>query len=182
MAKENRVQFTTTILQFGQQGEKTGWTYITVPAKIAQQLKASNKKSFRVKGKLDAHAINAVALLPMGDGNFIMPLNAGMRKSIGKRKGALIKVQLTADDKPLVISPELMECLADEPKALAAFSKMPKSFQHYYSKWIESAKTAPTKAKRIAMAVSSLEKGMNFSEMLRAAKKDKDDLFGQGTF
>lgn len=176
------VQFTTTILQFAQQGEKTGWTYITVPAKIAQELKAGNKKSFRVKGKLDTHAIKATALLPMGEGNFIMPLNAAIRKAIGKRKGALIKVQLTADDKPLVICPELLDCLADEPKALGAFNKMPKSFQNYYSKWIESAKTAATKTKRIAMAVSSLEKGMNFSEMLRAAKKDKDDLFGEGQF
>lgn len=176
------VQFTTTILQFAQQGEKTGWTYITIPAKIAQQLKPGNKKSFRVKGKLDGYAIKAISLLPMGKGDFIMALNAAIRKGIGKRKGALLKVQLVADDKPLVICQELLDCLADEPRALAAFNKMPKSFQNYYSKWIETAKTEPTKARRIAMAVSSLAKGMNFSEMLRSAKKDKDDLFGQASF
>src|SRR5947208_3349524 len=74
------VEYTMVILKFDEQGEKTGWTYIEVPADIAQQLKPGNKKSFRVKGKLDNYAIKKVALLPMGEGNFIMPFNAGMRK------------------------------------------------------------------------------------------------------
>jgi Domain of unknown function (DUF1905)/Bacteriocin-protection, YdeI or OmpD-Associated len=172
------VQFTSTILQFEKQGEKTGWTYITIPATIAQQLKPGNKKSFRVKGKLDSYSVKGIALLPMGEGDFIMALNAAVRKAIGKRRGAQLRVQLETDNKPLVICPELMECLADEPKAFAAFNKMPKSFQNYYSKWIETAKTEQTKTKRIAMAVSSLSKGMNFGEMLRAQKKDKEDLLG----
>jgi hypothetical protein len=86
------IQFTTTILKMGQQGEKSGWTYINVPQDLALQLKPGNKKSFRVKGKLDAHAIKAVAILPMGDGNFILPLNAAMRKAIGKKQGAMLQV------------------------------------------------------------------------------------------
>ncbi|HYJ64643.1 MAG TPA: DUF1905 domain-containing protein [Parafilimonas sp.] len=85
------VKFTTTILKFNEQGEKTGWTYIEIPADIAQQIKPNNKKSFRVKGKLDNYAIKSIALLPMGNGNFIMPLNAAMRKATGKRKGAMLK-------------------------------------------------------------------------------------------
>lgn len=80
------VNFVTSILKFDQQGEKSGWTYITIPAKIAEQLQPGNKKSFRVKGKLDDHAINGVALLPMGGGDFIMALNADLRKAIGKKK------------------------------------------------------------------------------------------------
>ncbi|MEJ0102257.1 MAG: YdeI/OmpD-associated family protein [Bacteroidota bacterium] len=30
---------------------------------------------------------------------------------------------------------------------------------HYYSKWVESAKTEPTKTKRIAMVVDAMYKG-----------------------
>lgn len=58
------VQFTAVIQQFAEQGEKTGWSYVTIPADIAQKLKPGNKKSFRVKGKLDAHPIAQQALLP----------------------------------------------------------------------------------------------------------------------
>ena len=83
------VSYSTSIKQFGQQGEKTGWTYIDVPADIAEKLKPGYRKSFRVKGKLDDHAISQSALLPMGDGGYILPLNAAIRKAIHKKKGAM---------------------------------------------------------------------------------------------
>ena len=165
-------------MQFGEQGEKTGWTYIEIPDDIAEKLKPGNKKSFRVKGRLDDYAIKKIALLPMGGGTFIMPLNATTRKKIGKRKGAMLRVELEEDSAPLKISKELLDCLKDEPKAFARFNEMPKSHQHYYSKWIVSAKTEPTKAKRIAMTVNAMYKGMDYGEMLRAARKDNDELKG----
>ncbi len=167
------IQFTTTILRFKEQGEKTGWTYIEIPEKYAQQLKPGNKKSFRVKGKLDSYAIKGVALMPMGEGDFIMALNATMRKGIGKQKGDKLRVQLEADDKLPPLSKDLLECLADEPVATEHFNSLPYSHRLYFSRWIESAKTAPTKAKRIAMAVTALSRKWGFSEMLRAAKADK---------
>ena len=161
------IKFITAILKFDKQGEKTGWTYIEVPASLAEQLLPGSKKSFRVKGKLDGYTIQQVALLPMGEGNFILPLNAAMRKFIGKRKGAQLEVILQLDNSVYELNKELMECLADEPAALDFFNSKPLSFQHYYSKWIESAKTDGTKAKRIALAVTSLARKIEFGEMLR---------------
>jgi hypothetical protein len=168
------IQFSATILQFGQQGEKTGWHYIEIPLDIAQKLKPGNKKSFRVKGKLDGFSFSGVALLPMGGGSFIMALNKDLRKGIHKRKGAMLKVQLQADDKPYTLSAEFMECLKDEPSALSFFETLPRGHQNYFSKWIESAKTEPTKAKRIAQAVNALAKKYGFPEMLRALKKERE--------
>ena len=170
------ISFTTTILKFGQQGEKTGWTYITIPAALAEKLQPGSKKSFRVKGKLDAHKISGVALIPMGGGDFIMALNAGLRKEIGKRKGALLKVQLAVDAVAYQINSTFLECLEDEPAAMLFFKSLPVAHQNYFSKWIESAKTEPTKIKRIAQAVSALAQKMGFPEMLRAKKNEKDLL------
>src|SRR5436190_16443138 len=138
------IQFTTRILQFGQQGEKTGWHYIEIPADLAQELKPGNKRSFGVKGKLDNYSFHGVALLPMGGGSFIMALNKGMRTGIHKRKGAMLKVQLHVDDKPYQLSADFMECLKDEPGAVQFFKTLPRGHQNYFSKWIESAKTEPT--------------------------------------
>jgi hypothetical protein len=166
------VQFTTTILQFAEQGEKTGWTYIEIPADIADKLKPGNKKSFRVKGKLDSYPIKKIALLPMGGGKFIMALNAAMRKAIGKKKGAMLNVKIEEDHAAILINKELMLCLTDEPEALKKFNKLPKSHQNYYSKWVESAKTEPTKTRRIAMVVNAMSKGMTFAEMMRAARRE----------
>jgi hypothetical protein len=168
------VSYTTTILKFEKQGEKTGWTYIDVPAAIAEQLKHGCKRSFRVKGKLDQHLIAQVALIPMGDGNFIMPINAAMRKVTGKRQGSSLQIQLQEDSKEYELNAALMDCLADEPAALSFFKSKPVSHQRYYSKWIDSAKTDATKIKRIALAVSSLAKKMDYGEMLRMQKELKN--------
>lgn len=168
------ISFTTIIRKFNKKGEKTGWTYIEIPPDLADELKPGNKKSFRVKGKLDAFAIEQVAILPMGDGNFILPINAGMRKSIAKKEGAMINVKLQEDKKEYQLNAEFMECLADEPEGLKFFTSKPASHQRYYSKWIESAKTEVTKTKRIAIAVSSLAQKMDFGEMLRSQKQMKE--------
>ena len=79
-------RFTAVIKKFDDNGEKTGWTYIEVPAAIADKLKPNNKRSFRVKGSLDNCAFEGVALLPMGNGGFILALNAGIRKKVRKQK------------------------------------------------------------------------------------------------
>lgn len=167
------VRFSAIIKKFDKQGEKTGWTYIEVPAEIAGSLHPGNKKSFKVKGALDAHEIMGVSLLPMGEGDFILPLNAVMRKAIGKRMGAGIQVKLSADISIYELNSELMECLADEPVALAFFQTFSRSTQNYYSKWIESAKTETTRTGRIAMAVNALLRKMDYGAMLREARDKK---------
>lgn len=170
------IQFTATILKFEKQGEKTGWTYILIPHEEARKLYPGMKKSFRVKGKLDAFAFKQVALLPMGEGDFILPLNAAIRKGIGKKKGAQVKVQMVRDEAAFEFSKEMMACLEDEPRALAGFKKLPGAEQKYFSKWIESAKTEATKAKRIAQMVNAMLKGQRYGEMIRSLKADKDRL------
>lgn len=170
------INFNATIEKFGSQGEKTGWTYIKIDAALAQQLQPGNKKSFRVKGLLDEVSIQQVALIPMGDGHFILPLNATLRRSLGKQKGAIVRVQIKSDHSQLMPSADLVACLAEEPEALHRFQQMPASHQHYYTKWLETAKTEPTKTKRIAMIVNAMCNGWDFAQMLRAEKAKKDLL------
>lgn len=165
------VQFTVAIKKFDRQGEKTGWTYIEVPAKIAQKLNPDNKKGFRVKGKLDNYEYSMIALLPMGGGDFIMALNAAMRKGIKKQKGATVQVKMEVDTNEITPPAELMECLQDEPGALQYFNSLNKGHQNYFTNWINSAKTDPTKAKRIAATLDALNKKWDFGQMIRAMKK-----------
>jgi hypothetical protein len=172
------IKFTAIILKFNEQGEKTGWSYIEVKQAIAAKLKPDNKKSFRVKGKLDEHPIKGAALVPMGGGDFIMAINATVRKAIGKQKGATLKVELEADHAQIKPPPALMECLKDEPKALEFFNSLPYGHRNYFGNWIRSAKTEPTKIKRIAQAVDALSKKYPFNIMIRKLKEDKDELYG----
>lgn len=165
-----KISFEAILQKFGDKGEKTGWTYISIPLKITEKLKPGFKKSFRVKGLLDEYAIKGVALIPMGDGVFIMPINATMRKAIRKRVAAKISVNLQVDEEVIPLSATFLKCLQDEPAAIKNFNKLPPSHQQYYSKWIESAKTDATKIKRIAMAVNGLARNIDYGAMLREQK------------
>ena len=170
------VRFTATLKRFDSNGEKTGWTYIDIPSELSQQIKPGQKQTFRVKGKIDQHPIAGVALMPIGGGNFILTVNATMRKAIKKQKGATVQVQLSEDKAEIKPPAELVECLSEEPEALNFFQSLTKGHQNYFTKWIESAKTETTRSKRIADTVIALSKKMDFGSMIRSLKKNRKDL------
>jgi hypothetical protein len=160
----------TLLQKFGENGEKTGWTYIDIPAETASAIKPNNKQIFRVKGKIENHEINAVAVFPRGDGSFIMPVNATMRKAIKKHEGTTIIAMLEEDKTPPPLSADLLECLEDDAKAKAYFNLLSPSHRNYFSKWIESAKTIETKTKRIAQSVNALALHKDYPTMIRESK------------
>lgn len=170
------IQFEADIKRFGEMGEKTGWTFVEVPAALAQELLPGNKRSFRVKGLLDQHPINQVAIMPMGGGDFILVLNGEMRKEIRKRGGDKLRLILEVDTSPIELSPDLLECLEDDTEAKERFFKIPRSHQNYFSKWIESAKTIETKTKRILLTFSAMKRGLDYGEMLREDQKRRNEL------
>ena len=167
------VEFDTLILQFADQGEKTGWSYIEIPSDIAQQLKPGNKKSFRVKGKLDGLAVNGMALMPMGEGNFIMALKAEVRKALRKNAGAVLQVTIEEDkDYKIEVPDDLQECFDFEPDALGFFNSLAKSHRDYFIKWIESAKTNETRSKRIVNTINAMLRRWDYGKMMREMRKD----------
>lgn len=167
------IQFNAVIKKFIKQGEKTGWSYLDIPQGFATKIKPGYKRSFRVKGSLDNFNIEAKSLLPMGAGNFIMPIDAAIRKALGKRMGAVVKLSLTEDVRKVEIDKTFLVCLADEPAALEFFNSLPGSHRNYFSKWIESAKTEETKINRITRAVIALSRKLGYPEMLRMEKDEK---------
>jgi len=170
------VEFTAMILQFEEKGEKTGWTYIEVPADVARQLRPETRKGFRVKGLFDQFPFRGIALVPMGEGNFILPLNKTIRKGIAKNKGAVLAVQLESDDDFEITMPVyLSECLEDDAEAREFFQQLPKSHQNYYLNWINGAKTEATQSKRAAQMLNALARGLRFDEMMRAMKKERNE-------
>jgi Domain of unknown function (DUF1905)/Bacteriocin-protection, YdeI or OmpD-Associated len=167
------IGFSTIILQFAEQGEKTGWTYIEIPVDIAQQIKPGFKKSFRVRGMLDGFDVKGMALMPMGNGNYIMTLKAEIRKSIRKNAGAMLQVSIEEDTEYKVEIPEdLKECFDFEPEAWTFFNSLAKSHRDYFIKWIESAKTQETRAKRIVNTVNAMLRNWDYGKMIREMRKE----------
>lgn len=155
--------------KFDKQGEKTGWTYIRIPSIKAKAISPINT-IYRVKGFIDDYAIKQIAILPMGEGDFIMPINGTMRKALRKSQGAPIVLKLQYDPSELEPDSDFMDCLADYPKAKAHYLSLPQSHKNYFTKWLGTVKSEVIKAERIAMAVDALSRGLGFGEMLREKK------------
>lgn len=165
------VSFKSKLEKYGQQGEKTGWTYLLIPAAIASQLQPSNKKSFRVKGVIGVLKVEQLALLPIGEGDFILPVKKEMRKSLGISLGEQVPMKLELDTNAFEINTELLECLEDDPPAKEFYNSLTPSHQRYFSKWIDQAKTEETKIARLTRCVQALAKKWDYGQMIRAGKK-----------
>lgn len=165
--------FSATIHKFEKNGEKTGWRYIDISSEIAQELAPGVKKSFRVKGTIDHIQINGVSVLPVGGGQFILALKSDLRKQLRKGEGSTVTVNLIADKVPYILNEDMMACLHDSPEADSFFQHLQHSHQRYFSKWIDSAKTDVTRAKRIAQVVRAMQLHLSYSEMIRSNQDTK---------
>lgn len=165
------VELNAIIRKFKEKGEKTGWTYLDVPQDLANELKPDCKVSFRVQGQIDGVSFGGIALAPMGEGDFILPLKKELQKKIGKKEGAMVSLKIAEDkDFKIEMPLDLETCLADVDCALTQFSALPKSHQNYYFNWINAAKTEPTRVKRITQIIEAMELKMNYGEMIRHNK------------
>lgn len=159
------------IEKFETNGEKTGWSYVFIPQEIANQIKANSRIGFRVRGLIDGVTVNGMSVMPVRESGFILPLNKPLRKSLKKEAGAVVELRLEFDADFKIEMPEDLEiCLAQEDGLLEHFFSMPKSHQNYFITWLNTAKTEPTKTKRLLMIVDAMAKKYDFGLMIRSNK------------
>lgn len=163
--------FEAVILKYVGKGEKSGWTYVDIPPDVLARLKRKNKKSFRIKGSIDKARFDKLNTYPVGNGEMIIAINATLRKKLGKKEGAMVKIVFEVDESAPLISEELMNCLQDEKPALKQFLSQLPSHQNYFHKYVIEAKTAETQAARIVNTINAMLKKQDFGEMIRSLKK-----------
>lgn len=159
------------IERFEANGEKTGWSYVFLPQEIADQIKPNSRKGFRIRGFIDELAVNGLSATPIKDNGFIIPLNKNLRKSLRKEEGAVVELRLEFDADFKIEMPEDLEiCLAQEDGLLAHFLSLVKSHQNYFITWLNTAKTEPTRTKRLIMIVDAMAKKYDFGLMIRSSR------------
>jgi len=150
----------------------TGWAYIEVPRDIAEQLKPGYRQVYRVRGEIDGQPFSGLALMPKGEGDYILAINGTMRKTLKKGVGDFLSLRLEEDREFVIEIPEDLEiCLSDdEGNLMERFRALPKAHRNYFLNHINGAKTEPTRAKRIAMTVEAMAMGLDFGAMVRLDK------------
>jgi hypothetical protein len=146
------VRFSTTI----RLGGKTA-TGFSVPPEMVTALGPSKRPAVRVT--INGHTYRST-VAPMG-GEFMIPLSADNRQKAGVAAGDEVDVDLELDTEPreVVVPPDLSEALESEPDAKRFFEGLSYSNKGRIVLSVEGAKTAETRQRRIAKAVSNLREG-----------------------
>lgn len=143
------IQFSATVLL----GGKTA-TGIRVPAQVVDLLGAGRRPAVRVT--VGGHTYRSTVAV-MG-GEFMVPLSAENRSRAGVTAGDDVEVRLALDTEPREVTgpDDLAAALDAEPAARACFDSLSYSWKRWYVLGIEGAKTAASRARRMAKAVEEL--------------------------
>ncbi|UGU16941.1 YdeI/OmpD-associated family protein [Sinomicrobium kalidii] len=148
---------------------KGGWTYAAIPG--IKQKKDHYFGMLRVYGKIDEHPLNGKNLMPRGDGTLFLPVNATIRKAIGKGEGDYVYLELypetpvteekTVDfsqNTPLEIPEEIMACFKNEPpEVYQNFRKLGTDRKRQWLQWIYEVRQKDARAERIIKMMDNLQ-------------------------
>lgn len=132
-------------------------TGIPVPAAVVAGLGASKRPSVRVT--LNGYTYRST-VAPMG-GVFMLPVSAEVRERAGVAAGDEVDVEIALDTEPraVTVPPDLADALDHDTDAQRFFAGLSYSNQQRIVLPIAEAKTAETRQRRIAKAISMLREG-----------------------
>ena len=138
---------------------KGGWTYAAIPE--IPQPKRIPFGWVRVKGAIDAYELQRCKLMPLGNGQLFLPVNARIRKKIYKEAGDMVRIVLFSDEYLDEIPHEILECFQNEPeKVCQNFKALSNYDQKAYLDWIYDAKTDEVKVSRIIKMMERLKSSL----------------------
>ena len=135
------------------------WSYVEFPYDVEKLF--GKRGNVRVKGLINGVAVDR-ALMPTKSGYHIIILGGDIRRAAKiKKVGEPVKVEVWLNTEPakLDIPEELAETLDFIPEMKAAWDKLTPGMRRNMCYWVGSAKTTPTKAKRIAELLRRFENG-----------------------
>ena len=136
--------------------EGTG-TFLRVPPDVVAQLGSRKRPPVRVT--LGGHTFRSTIAIYGAD--FYLPLKAANREEAGVAAGDFVDVTVELDEEPRIVEipDDLAAALAADGDASAAFDRLSYSHRREYVEWIDEAKRAETRARRIAGTVERLHAG-----------------------
>jgi len=146
------MRFTTTLQRFGPNA-----TGIEVPEEVLDGLGRGRRVA--VVATVNGY-VYRTTVAPYR-GKILMPFASEHREASGLSGGEAIDVELVVDDAPreVTVPDDLATAIAADPAAAATFERLSFTHRKAYVTWIEEAKQAATRDRRIGKAVEMLREG-----------------------
>jgi hypothetical protein len=155
MTKSNASAFRTRLLRPAKPGEEDSWTFLVLPKVASDKLPRRGRTS--VEGTINGVPFQAT-LDPDGRLSHWLKVSKALREAAHANAGEMVAVRISpADPEPEPQLPDdLREALAASPAAKAAWKDTTTIARVDWIHWIESAKQARTRKRRVDGACDML--------------------------
>jgi hypothetical protein len=134
---------------------KTGsWTLLNVPKVVSKKLNGMAK----VEGTINGHPFRA-PLEPNTGGGQRLRVNKAMREGAGADAGDTVKLAILGPEPEPRIPPDLQGALTASHEAKTLWKDLTPIGRRDWIRWVESAKTLETRARRVRRTVEQLSSG-----------------------
>ncbi|MBU0508564.1 YdeI/OmpD-associated family protein [bacterium] len=163
--KKTKQQFTAKLVSSG-----PGGVYIEIPFDVEKEYGARGRVP--VKATFDGEPYRG-SIFPYGGVHLLLVLKA-IRQKLDKDVGDSVRVTLELDTqtREVKLPDDFRKALGKNKKAKTVFEDFSYNHRREYVMWIESAKQAETRARRIAKAVEMIATGHKEAWAIRMGKDE----------
>lgn len=146
-----KVAFKGIILDAG----NSGGAYLEFPFSTQEIFGTNNRIPVRINFNGEPYR---GSLVRMGTECHIVPILKTIREKIGKGIGDSVEVEVFLDDEPrfVEVPQDVQDALEKNPQAKEKFTALSYSHQREYVLWIDEAKKAETRQRRIEKLIATL--------------------------
>jgi hypothetical protein len=150
-----RIEFTGKLVAEGPGG---AWTFLHMPEHVTAHL--GTKAMVQVMGSMNGTPFRT-SLAPSGKGTHVMTVNRELQAAAGARPGDTVTIALELDSGPRLFSVpgDVTAALEASSAAAALWEDLTPRAREEWVEWVESAKKAETRQRRIEQLVERLESG-----------------------
>jgi hypothetical protein len=133
-------------------------TYVEIPFDVEKEFGA---KRVKVKAKFDGVSYIG-SIVKMGLPCYMLGMTKEIRNQIGKNYGdtVIVEVEKDEEERTVEIPEDFKNALTSNPKAQLFYEGLSYSNKRRYILWVEAAKKAETREKRVVEAISKLDSGI----------------------
>lgn len=142
-------------------GEGEGWTVFRMPFSVEEVFGTGARVP--VKGTINGFPFRS-SLFPMGEGRHFMMVNKEMWEGAKVREGRPVEVVLQKDTdvRTVKVPRDLKTALSQNKAARILFERLSFIHKKEFIRWIESAKRAETRARRVRNTVTRIAQGRTY--------------------